>query len=209
MSIGVGTPPQITTRLDGWSRTAQKDLRGFDTTSPGDTSAADASADPSAREPSGVRQTGSAPVYRLDAQTCRALRDLTNPGTPSTTAPDGSGDAQTSNTTQSGNATGTTNGQGKRVGIDMIHVELPNGVIFEVEHVPSEGEDIDAAMQSLVKTAEELSKALSSYPGTGTAGKDTGTDDDQSVASSYARQLSAYRTQLALKDPMTTTTATA
>ncbi|QOZ51056.1 hypothetical protein KUL72_08695 [Bradyrhizobium arachidis] len=66
------------------------------------------------------------------------------------------------------------------VGIDKIHVDLPNGLSFEVVHSSgNQVTDSAAVMKELTEAAEELTEALAQY------------SPSSSVASAYAAQQAA------------------
>ena len=56
------------------------------------------------------------------------------------------------------------------VGVDKIHVDLPNGISFEVRH-SSGGQTTDSAavMKELTEVAEELAESLAHYSPASTA----------------------------------------
>ncbi|GMO11291.1 hypothetical protein [Bradyrhizobium sp. TM233] len=76
------------------------------------------------------------------------------------------------------------------VGLDMIHVDLPNGISFEVRH--SQGKqpmDSAAIMKQLTDAAEELAESLSHYsPASGAASAYAA---QQAAASGRSSQLDA------------------
>ena len=66
---------------------------------------------------------------------------------------------------------GTDGTQGAR-SIDMIHVDLPNGISIEVQHSQTGSETSDqsqAVAARMVKATEELTAALQAYAGTSSA----------------------------------------
>jgi hypothetical protein len=74
------------------------------------------------------------------------------------------------------------------VGLDKVHVDLPNGISFDVLH--SSGHqtmDSDAVLKELTDTAEQLAEAFSSYsPAASAAAAYAGS---QAAASSQASQV--------------------
>ncbi|WP_375310895.1 hypothetical protein WHZ77_27845 [Bradyrhizobium sp. A5] len=127
----------------------------------------------------------------LDASTLTALTDTASSDS-SSSAPTPPADSHASPAP----TTGTTSESGKRVAIDFIHVELPNGAKFDLSHTPSDGESSDDALKSLLSAAEELSKLLSGL-GAAATHQDGNAPSGDAAASAYAKQLSAYAESLA------------
>jgi hypothetical protein len=116
-------------------------------------------------------------------------------------------------TSDTGNNTATANTPNV-VGIDMIHVDLPNGISVEVRH--SSGNESSSqslsAMNELVDAADELIKSFAEYSGTsaaanGTTGASTATDGTQAPSNtgsgkgniaSSSREAAAYAAALSL-----------
>ena len=66
------------------------------------------------------------------------------------------------------------------VGIDKVHVDLPNGISFEVLHSSGgQATDSDAVLKELTEAAEELAESLSHY------------SPASAAASAYASQASS------------------
>jgi hypothetical protein len=94
------------------------------------------------------------------------------------------------NTSSSGSAADASNSQGtdgtqSARPIDMIHVDLPNGVSIEVRHSQTGSETSDesqAVADRMVKATEELAAALQAYAGTSsTAAGSNNTSTTQSL----------------------------
>jgi hypothetical protein len=206
MSVSIGSAaPQITAFFDRSNRSSRGGTGDFGPIARGDDSVGTgASAGSTTDKSSEIRQRGighggGATIQRLDPQTLHALTEV---------APQA--DAAPSPQQQSPTDTGTTAGSasdtdapGKRVAIDFIHIELPNGVKFELRHTPGAGETGDQALQSLVKAAEELSKELGGIAAPAKH-EDAKTHSDNGPMSAYAKQLSAYATRLADEGTMVT-----
>lgn len=127
----------------------------------------------------------------LDASTLTALTDTASSGS-SSSAPNPPADSHASPAP----TTRPTSESGKRVAIDFVHVELPNGAKFDLSHTPSDGESSDDALKSLLSAAEELSKLLSGL-GAAALHQDGNASSGDAAASAYAKQLSAYAESLA------------
>lgn len=99
--------------------------------------------------------------------------------------------------------TGTTTGAGsgtdpsrKVVAVDFVHVELPNGVKFDLRHLPGAGETSEQALQSLLKAVEELSKELGGIAIPAATDKDATAHSEDGSSSAYGKQSSAYSSRL-------------
>jgi hypothetical protein len=116
-------------------------------------------------------------------------------------------------TSDTGSSTTTTTAPNV-VGIDMIHVDLPNGISVELRH--SSGDESSSqslsAMSALTDAADELIKSFAGYSGAsaaadGTTGASAATDGTQAPSNtgsgngniaSYSRETAAYAAALSL-----------
>jgi hypothetical protein len=121
-------------------------------------------------------------------------------------------------TSDTGNNTTTADTTGV-VGINMIHVDLPNGMSVELSH--SSGDESSsqslAAMSALVNAADELVGAFAGYPGAsaaadGATGASAATNGTQTSSNSgngngnitsYRREAAAYAAALSLVNSST------
>jgi hypothetical protein len=76
------------------------------------------------------------------------------------------------------------------VGLDKIHVDLPNGISFEVRH-SSGGQSTDslAIMKELTDTAEELAEVFGKYSPASTAAAAYAAAASQAASSDRATQV--------------------
>lgn len=139
----------------------------------------------------------------FDAQMLKSLEDLvsnlsacstSSNGTANGTQPDPVGDG-------SKNTGSNSELQGMQA-IDMIHVDLPNGISIEVRHA-SAGHDADgglAAMNEMEKAVEELVDHFSGWggPSTDSGSAATGAAANQHGLAAYAEQANQkYQASLA------------
>lgn len=191
MSVSIGSFAPQPSSLAGRSNRTREDAgaKGLipdQSRDPDTASSADADAVSSVHQP-------RAGVSRLSESTLTALADASSSA------------QQPSASTGSGSATsGSASEGGKRVPIDFIHVELPNGAKFELRHVPGDGESSSDALNNLLKAAEELSKLLGGNLSMPTS-KDEKTQSGDAATSAYAKQLSTYTKSLTSE--VTTVTA--
>lgn len=194
MSVSIGTIPQLNPFFEGSGRASRGGSGGGQIIRGDAPSTTGTSTGLTTSQGNDIRQRNSdAPgrgsggtIQRLDAQTLGALTGLA----PSADAPP-SLQQPPVDTGTSDSGTDGTGVSGKRVAIDFIHVELPNGAKFDLRHVPGDGENSDEALQSLLKAAEELIKELGGMAGAPAADKPAGTQDDDAAKTAYAKQLSA------------------
>jgi hypothetical protein len=87
-------------------------------------------------------------------------------------------------------ASSTADGGSNVVGLDMIHVDLPNGISFEVRHSSGSGgqaTDSAAVFKELTDTAEQLAEVFETYSPASTAA--AAYASSQAAASSAANQV--------------------
>jgi hypothetical protein len=194
MSVSIGTIPQLNPFFEGSGRASRGGSGGGQITRGDARSTTGTGAGFTTPQGNDIRQRNSdAPgrgsggtIQRLDAQTLGALTGLAPSADAAPSQQQPPVDTGTNGSTADG-----TGVSGKRVAIDLIHVELPNGAKFDLRHVPGDGEDSDEALQSLLKAAEELIKELGGIAGALAPDKHAGTQDDDAANTAYARQLSA------------------
>lgn len=194
MSVSIGIIPQLNPFFEGSSRASRSGSGGGQIARGDALSTTSTNAGLTTPQGNDIRQRNSdAPgsgsggtIQRLDAQTLRALTGLAPSADAARSQQQPPVDTGTSGSTADG-----TSVSGKRVAIDFIHVELPNGAKFDLRHVPGDGETPDEALQSLLKAAEELIKELGGMAGALAADKHAGTQDDDAAKTAYAKQLSA------------------
>ena len=109
---------------------------------------------------SGVDQATEDQMVKSAEQLADAFQGYAGAGSGANTSANGGTSAA-----DAGNSQGTGATQGAR-SIDMIHVDLPNGVSIEVQHSQSGSETSDesqAIADRMVKATEELAAALQAY----------------------------------------------
>lgn len=106
----------------------------------------------------------------FDSQTLKSIEDLVR----------GFADKETSGPREPRADQAGHDGKPAAVGLDMIHVDLPNGISFEVQHSPGKtSTDSAAIMKQLTEAADELAETLGHY------------SPAASAASAYAAQQAA------------------
>jgi hypothetical protein len=205
MKIGT-VPPQIITFLDGSSRTSRSGTGDFGRAAQAD-DLSGANVGSAAGEDNRTWQRGNrlagpdgGSIPRLDPQTLEALSKV---GPQDDAAPSPKQRPLT-DTETTGSTANDTSTPGKRVAIDFIHVELPNGVKFELRHTPGDGETGDQALQSLLKAAEELSRELAGIVAPIAKDADAETRRGDAATTAYAKQLSAYTARYEREGPVVT-----
>lgn len=206
MKIGTVTP-QIIPFLDGSSRTSRGGTGDFGAAvQANDLGNVDVGS--AAGESNRIWQRGNRPaghgggsIQRMDPQTIDAFSKA-GPQDDAAPPPKQRPLTDTETADSSANDTGTA---GKSVAIDFIHVELPNGVKFELRHTPGDGETGDQALQSLLKAVEELSRELAGIVAPiAKDAADAETRRSDTASTAYAKQLSAYTTRYEREGPVVT-----
>ncbi len=139
----------------------------------------------------------------IDSNLLKSLQDIVSKleayGSSANSAAIGTSPEGTTSDTKSNTATADTPNV---VGIDMIHVDLPNGISVEVRH-SSGGESSSqslSAMNELVDAVDELVKSFAGSSGASAAAD--GTQASSNTASgnvtSYSREAAAYAAALSL-----------
>jgi len=121
----------------------------------------------------------------LDANTLKTIEDfverMANEDTSKSSASGAAGGSQTSGTGSEGPDV---------VGLDMIHVDLPNGISFEVRHSAG-GQPTDslAVMKELTDAAEQLADAFKNISPAATAAATYAATASQATSSDRAAQV--------------------
>jgi hypothetical protein len=147
---------------------------------------------------SNLLQTLQDMVSKLSAYSSSANSNATGNG------PQGATSDTASNT--------TTAGEPGIVGMNMIHVDLPNGISVELRHsaVGESSSQSLSEMNALVDAADELVQAFAEYPGASAATDDTTgasaatnsthklSDNGSGNGASYSQEAAAYAAALSL-----------
>ena len=134
----------------------------------------------------------------FDAQMLASLEHLADNLSAYTTTAKGTNDGAQPNAASDGSDnTGSNSGMQGTQALDMLHVDLPNGISVEIRHssASAEADGGVAAMNEMEKAMEELVDHFSS----------TGSSADSSSTSASQRALAAYAKQTTQKNDATLT----
>jgi hypothetical protein len=129
----------------------------------------------------------------FDAQMIKSLEDLVSNLSAYTTTSRGTADATQPDAVSDGSKTTGSSGdlQGMQA-IDMIHVDLPNGISIEVRHASSSS-DTDGGLAAMNEMAKEMEELVGHFSRLGKASPDSASTSASAAANQH--RLAAYAEQ--------------